>query len=63
MKRIRKKKVAIPIPSKFHKLGANHREFAKRPRPRDANFAQSRDIHEDRGERQIKETRPRYGQF
>lgn len=63
MKKDPKKKAITPIPSKFHKLGANHREFAKRARPRDPNFSQSRDIHEDRGERQIKETRPRFGQF
>ena len=38
------------------KLGANRHELAKTPRKRDANFAQSRDIREDRGERQIKTT-------
>jgi hypothetical protein len=37
-----------------HKLGANRHELA-RPRKRHApNFAQTRDICEDRGERQIK---------
>lgn len=40
-----------------HKLGANRNEPAKRLRKRDRNFAQSRDIHEDRGERQIKTVR------
>ena len=38
----------------FHKLGANRKEAARKARKRDANFAQSRDIREDRGERQIK---------
>jgi hypothetical protein len=38
------------------KLGANRKEEAQNPRPRDNNFKQSRDIHEDRGERQIKES-------
>ena len=28
--------------------------MAKKARKRDPNFAQSRDIHEDRGERQMK---------
>jgi hypothetical protein len=39
----------------FHKLGANHNEVAHRPRKHDPNFAQSRDICEDRGERQVKQ--------
>jgi hypothetical protein len=38
-----------------HKFGANHKELAARRRKHDANFAQSRDIREDRGERQIKQ--------
>ena len=42
-----------------HKLGANRKEFARKQRKRDANFAQSRDIREDRGERQIKAARAR----
>ena len=37
-----------------HKLGANQKETAIKPQKRDANFKQSRDIREDRGERQIK---------
>ena len=37
-----------------HKLGANRKEPAKRKRQKDHNFAQSRDIREDRGERQAK---------
>jgi hypothetical protein len=61
MKHKRKKKVVIPAPSTVHKLGANHGEFAKRPRPRDPNFSQSRDIREDRGERQAKEARVKNG--
>jgi hypothetical protein len=37
-----------------HKLGANQKEPAKKARTKDANFKQSRDVREDRGERQIK---------
>ena len=36
------------------KLGANRNEPAKKAKKRDANFSQSRDIHEDRGARQAK---------
>jgi hypothetical protein len=43
----------------MHKLGANRKELARKPRKLDANFAQSRDIREDRGERQMKEARAR----
>jgi hypothetical protein len=42
-----------------HKLGANRKEVARKARKRDPNFAQSRDIREDRGERQIKTARLR----
>jgi hypothetical protein len=43
------------IPKKLsHKYGANRKEIARRFRKRDRNFSQSRDIREDRGERQIK---------
>ena len=42
-----------------HKLGANRKELARKPRKHDANFAQSRDIREDRGERQMKAARAR----
>jgi len=38
-----------------HKLGANRNEEAHTRRQRDRNFAQSRDIWEDRGERQTKQ--------
>jgi hypothetical protein len=41
------------------KFGANRKELARKPRKHDPNFAQSRDIREDRGERQIKESRAR----
>jgi hypothetical protein len=41
------------------KLGANRKEIARKPRQHDANFAQSRDIREDRGERQMKAARAR----
>jgi hypothetical protein len=37
-----------------HKLGANPKEPAVKSHRRDPNFKQSRDVHEDRGERQIK---------
>lgn len=37
-----------------HKYGANRKEIARKERARDPNFSQSRDIREDRGERQIK---------
>lgn len=36
------------------KLGDERNETAARPRPLDKNFKQSRDIREDRGERQMK---------
>ncbi len=36
------------------KLGDNRNETAAKPRPLDKNFKQSRDIREDRGERQMK---------
>lgn len=43
------------IPKKLsHKFGANRNELAKKARKHDPNFAQSRDVHEDRGERQAK---------
>jgi len=37
-----------------HKLGANQKEPAVKARKHDPNFKQSRDVREDRGERQIK---------
>ena len=40
-----------------HKLGANRKEIARKARKHDPNFAQSRDIREDRGERQMKTAR------
>jgi hypothetical protein len=45
----------VPPGYSHHKLGANHRETAHRIRRRDANFSQSQDIWEDRGERQAKQ--------
>lgn len=39
------------------KPGANRNEKSRRHPPRDANFKQSRDLREDRGERQIKMTK------
>ena len=41
-----------------HKLGANRNEPAKKARTKDANFAQSRDVREDRGQRQAKTVQP-----
>lgn len=41
------------------KLGANRKEVARKTRKHDPNFAQSRDIREDRGERQMKTVRAR----
>lgn len=38
----------------FHKLGSNRRDPARKPRRLDANFKQSHDVREDRGERQSK---------
>jgi hypothetical protein len=46
------------------KLGDDRNETAKKARPADKNFKQSRDIHEDRGTRQMKSgtaTRPATG--
>jgi hypothetical protein len=37
-----------------HKPGANRDEAARKTVKQDKNFSQSKDIHEDRGERQIK---------
>jgi hypothetical protein len=45
------KKAPVKLP---HKLGANHNETAAKPRKHDANFKQSRDVREDRGQRQMK---------
>jgi len=42
-----------------HKLGAGRKEVAHKARKHDPNFAQSRDIREDRGERQMKAARAR----
>jgi hypothetical protein len=42
-----------------HKLGANRKEPARKRPQRARNFSQSRDIREDRGERQIKTARAR----
>jgi hypothetical protein len=39
---------------KSYKLGADRNEAAVKARTKDANFKQSRDVHEDRGERQAK---------
>jgi len=47
------------LPTGSHKLGANRKELARKTRKHDANFAQSRDIREDRGERQMKAARAR----
>ena len=39
------------------KLGANRNELAKKTRKHDPNFAQSRDVREDRGQRQAQTAR------
>ena len=44
---------AKPEPVSY-KLGANRTEPAAKPRKHDRNFKQSRDVREDRCERQIK---------
>jgi hypothetical protein len=44
--------------SRSHKLGANQKEAAVKTVKHDANFQQSRDIREDRGQRQIKTEGP-----
>jgi hypothetical protein len=41
-----------------HKLGPNRKETARKNRKHDSNFAQSRDIREDRGARQEKFVHP-----
>ncbi len=41
------------------KLGANRKDFERKARKHDPNFAQSKDIREDRGERQMKASRAR----
>ena len=41
-------------PRIVRKRGANRNDPAKKAKKRDANFSQSRDIHEDRGARQAK---------
>ena len=51
--------MATPSKKPAHKLGANRKELARKSRKHDANFAQSRDIREDRGERQMKTVRAR----
>jgi hypothetical protein len=47
---------ASKAPKASHKFGANRNETARRTRTRDANFSQSRDIREDRGQRQAQTT-------
>jgi hypothetical protein len=44
-----------------HKLGANQKETAVKTVKHDANFKQSRDVREDRGQRQIKTAAPARG--
>jgi len=51
--------MTTPLKKSAHKLGANRKELAHKSRQHDANFAQSRDIREDRGERQMKTERER----
>jgi hypothetical protein len=51
--------MAAKLQQPARKLGANRKELARKGRKHDANFAQSRDIREDRGERQMKSARAR----
>ncbi len=48
-------------PSTPHKLGANQKEPAVKATKPDANFKQSRDVREDRGQRQAKTAAPARG--
>ena len=48
-----------PAKKRSHKLGANRNEFAKKVRTKDPNFAQSRDVLEDRGQRVAQAARVR----
>lgn len=48
-----------PAKKTSHKLGANRNEVAKKVRKHDPNFAQSRDVREDRGQRQAQTVRNR----
>ena len=41
-----------------HKLGANQKETAVKAVKHDANFKQSRDVREDRSQRQMKTSGP-----
>jgi hypothetical protein len=47
------------ITTKAHKLGANQKEPAKKTKKVAKNFSQSKDIHEDRGQRQAQTARNR----
>jgi len=51
----------MPAPPKNlqHKFGANRKETTRKPRKSGDNFSQSKDIREDRGERQMKTERNR----
>ena len=44
--------------STTHKLGANQKETAVKAVKHDANFKQSRDVREDRSQRQMKTSGP-----
>ena len=48
-----------PSKKAARKLGANRNELAKKTRKHDPNFAQSRDVREDRGQRQAQTARNR----
>jgi hypothetical protein len=49
---------AKPTKAAPHKLGANQKEAAVKAPKHDANFKQSRDVREDRGQRQAKTAAP-----
>jgi hypothetical protein len=44
-----------------HKYGANRKEAAQKARKHDSNFAQSREVREDRGAQQARTALPRRG--
>ena len=46
-------------PKPAHKLGANRKDPARKAQKQDPNFAQSKDIREDRVQRQMKSARAR----
>ncbi len=56
---LKRTRMTTKVKKLARKFSANRKETARKSRPHDANFAQSRDIREDRGERQMKAARAR----